>query len=64
MSNNSAAIRLSKEFIEFSERLQKNRIKSDTDKVFLGHPKISKLIVKYFKLNNDRYLELVNMEDQ
>lgn len=62
MKSNSCSIRLSKEYILFSEKLQVNRIKVDVDDTILGHPKISELIVKYFKDNNDRYLELIKME--
>ncbi len=62
--NNVPPIRLSPDFIPFLEKAQLNRIKSDIDKKTIGNPRMSSLIVKYFKLNNDRYLELINMEEQ
>ena len=60
---NNTSLKLSQEFIEFSKKLQTNRIKADMDNTIIGHAKISKLIVKYFKLNNISYLELVKMEE-
>ncbi len=62
MTNNSYSIRLDKEYVSFSEKVGINRVKIDIDKKTLGHPQISKLIVKYFKDHNDRYLELIKME--
>ena len=64
MVNKSSAIRLSDEFIAFSEKAQTNRVLQGMDKKTIGHPDLSKLIVKYFKLNNDRYLEFINMENK
>lgn len=64
MTKNNSSIRLTDEFLSFSEKLQTNRVKAEVDKKTIGHPRISKLIVKYFKNNNDRYLELVKMEEE
>lgn len=61
---NSNSVRLSSEFIEFSDRAQTNRVILEKDKKTIGHVKFSRLMVKYFKKNNDRYLELVNMENK
>ena len=58
-------IRLDKDFIPFLEKAQLNRVRETrVDKRTIGNPRMSRLIVRYFKLNNDRYLELVNMEEQ
>jgi len=63
-NKNTPPIRLDDEFISFLERAQLNRIKTDIDFKTIGNPRMSALIVKYFKLNNNRYLELINMEEQ
>lgn len=59
---NTSSLKLSNDFIKFSEKLQTNRVKSDTDLKNIGHPKVSQLIVKFFKYNNYAYLELIKME--
>jgi hypothetical protein len=61
MTNNSST-RLSDEFKAFLKKLQFNRIKADVDDGILSSVATANLLVKYFKLNNDRYLELVQME--
>ena len=63
MNKRSNSIRLRESTLEFSEKLQSNRVKLDVDKRSIGNPQAFKLIETYFKLNNDRYLELVNMEN-
>jgi len=60
---NTRPFKLSEEFLSFSRRLQKNRVKADIDEETIGHPRTSKIISKYFKLNNDRYLELVQLAE-
>jgi len=57
-------IRLDESFIPFLEKAQLNRIITEVDNKTIGNPRMSKLIVTYFKLNNDRYLELIKMEEQ
>ena len=61
---NTISIRLDEDFVKFAEKAQTNRIKAGTDKKTIGNPRLSKLIVKYFKLNNDRYLEFMKMENK
>ena len=63
-NKNTPPIRLDDGFISFLEKAQLNRIKMDLDFKTIGNPRMSSLIVKYFKLNNDRYLELIHMEEQ
>lgn len=62
MKDNGTSIRLSNEFREFLKRMKYNRIKADVDNDILSAMDAADILVKYFKLNNDRYLELVNME--
>ena len=62
---NSKAIRVYEETYNFLEKAQAHRVTAGTDKKTIGIPRIVKAIHKYFKLNNDRYLELVElMEDE
>jgi len=60
---NEVSIKLSEEFINFSNKLKINRIKAGTDNEYIGHSRITKIIVKFFKLNNDSYLKLIKMEE-
>ena len=55
------SVRLSDNFIEFLERACSNyHIKNGKTRL---HPwQVAELILKYFKLNNDRYLELMDMQ--
>lgn len=54
--------KLSMKTIDFLKNFKRNRIKTDTDPLPLSYNKLMDIIVNYFKLNNDRYLELVQME--
>lgn len=64
MGNSTSSIRLDGEFIAFAEKAQNNRVKAGTDEKTIGNPRLSKLLVKFFKLNNDRYLEFIMMENK
>ena len=55
--------KLSQEGISFLKNLRKNRIKMDIDQNGLSYWKLLELIGKYFKSNNDRYLELVKTKE-
>lgn len=61
--SNTVSIRLSNEFIKFLERASTNRIIIGNDKSPKKNPDMSRILVKYFKLDNDRYQELIAMED-
>ena len=56
------SVRLSKEFNLFLSRIIKNRIKSDVDDIPLTRTEAADIVVKYFKNNNDKYLELIKVE--
>ena len=47
--------------IEFWKRLMVNSIKTDKISEILSYSDTQEIIVNYFKLNNDRYLELINL---
>ncbi len=61
MKGDTISIRLSEDFIKFSKKLQANRVIAEVDSISIGNPETSRLIVKYFKINNDRYLELIKL---
>lgn len=56
------SIKISEKGVDFLQRLITNRRKADVDKKDVAYWKIIELMEKYFKNNNDRYLELVKME--
>ena len=56
--------RLSVDNVKFLRKLNVNRIKADMSNEIESNSYMMDLIVKYFKVNNDKYLELVKMEDK
>lgn len=61
MGKSKVSIKVSDEGINFLKKLITNRRKADIDESDLHYWKVMEIIAKYFKLNNDRYLELVKM---
>jgi len=59
---NKKPIRVSKLFYNFILRFGANRVKEDMELQTKNICDLPDIIVKYFKANNDRYLELVNFE--
>lgn len=59
---NKSSIKLSEESITFLKKFRLNRIKTNTDEEILSYAGLVDVVVKYFRLNNERYLELVKME--
>lgn len=57
------SIRLDEEYLKFSMKAQANRIIAEMDEETIGHPRLSKLIVKFFKSNNEAYLELIKTKE-
>lgn len=57
------SIRMSDENLEFYRRLNDNCIKKDAlnSRTIKTPSNLQQAIVKYFKLNNDRYLELIQL---
>jgi len=64
MNNDKKSMKFSDVFYNFIEKYGANRIKADMELQTRPTHALADIIVKYFKLNNDRYLELVNMEVQ
>jgi hypothetical protein len=60
------SIKMSDENLDFYRRLNDNCIKKDvlTSKNIKTPSSLQQAIVKYFKLNNDRYLELIQLIGQ
>jgi len=56
------SIKVEEDCIQFLKKFKRNRIKLDIDEEGLSYWELINLIVKYFKSDGDRYLELVNME--
>jgi len=62
MKENQRPLKVSNDFRNFIENLGANRVKVGTEKRTLPLCKLPDVLVKYFKLNNDRYLELCKLE--
>ena len=65
--NIKTSVKFSDENIQFWKNLNVNCIKTDKLKEILSYSDLQEGVVKYFKLNNHRYLELIeligNMEE-
>jgi hypothetical protein len=59
---NKKSIKVSEEFYEFIIKMGANRVRIGMEDQTLPICEIPDIILKYNKLNNDRYLELINME--
>lgn len=57
---NLTSVKMSMEVKEFLKNMQKNRIKMDRKELY--QTECLELIVKYFKLNNVSYLDMIKME--
>ena len=64
MEKNKAPIRICKESKDFLNRLSNNLIRAETETQTLSYDDLLLRIAKYFKLNNDRYLELVKIKGE
>ena len=60
--NSKISVKLSEQGLSFLQKFKTNRRKADTDEEDLAYWKLIEVIAKYFKLNNDEYLKVVNME--
>lgn len=61
---NKITMRVSRDFYDFIEKVGANRVKVGIDKRTIPLCQVPDFITRYFKLNNDRYLELVNLEGE
>lgn len=57
---NLTSVKMSMDVKEFLKNMQKNRIKMDRKELY--QTECLELIVKYFKLNNVSYLDMIKME--
>ena len=62
MAENLTSMKFSEDFHKFIGKLGANRVLAGMETSALPLKTLPDLLVKYFKENNDRYLELVNME--
>ena len=60
MTNNTAQ-KLDSDVIEFLDRFRVNRIKQDMETKYISYNRLIKIMVNYFKLNNDEYINLVKL---
>lgn len=58
------SVKMSDDNINFWKNLNVNCIKTDNLKEILSYSDLQESIVKYFKLNNTNYLELIKMIGQ
>lgn len=55
-------IKISQKGMDFLDNLQRNRIKTDTDKKGLYYWQTLEIIADYFKLDNPSYLKLIKIK--
>lgn len=58
------SIKISNDGISFLKRFRTNRRKTEIDEEDLSYWELIEVIAKYFKLNNDRYLELMGVKNK
>lgn len=59
---NKTSVKLSNVGIDFLKNLRTNRRKVETDDKDLSYWELIEVMVKYFKLNNDKYIEVVKIK--
>lgn len=59
---NKSSVKLSEDGIEFLKKFRLNRIRTNADNEILSYADLVDIVAKYFKTNNERYLEMVKME--
>jgi hypothetical protein len=59
---NYKTIKVNEDFYNFLIKLGSNRIKKDMELKTLSIPELASIIAKYFKSDNNSYLELVKTE--
>lgn len=64
MKDNLRLIKVNKSGKEFLDRFNKMRVRHNINNDILSYAKLLEKIEKYFKLNNDKYVELVTMEEK
>lgn len=62
MNKKMRSVKVSDDWYSFIEKFGINRIRAGTDNKIRNLCDLPDIIMNYFKLNNDKYLEVVNME--
>lgn len=55
------SVKMSEENIKFWKKLNVNAIKTDNIQEIISYSNLQEAVVNYFKINNDRYLELLEL---
>lgn len=58
------SVKMDEENITFWKKMNINGIKSDIIKDIMSYSDLQKVIIYYFKINNDRYIELLELLDK
>jgi len=61
---NKISIKMTEENLNFLKRIAVNRIKADIETGLMTPSQSLTLIEKYFKLDNDGYVDMINLEDK
>lgn len=61
---NKISTKLTDENLTFLKRIALNRIKAEVATEIITPSNVIALIEKYFKLNNDEYLDMINLENE
>ena len=61
MTKNKTSVKMSEENIAFWKKLNVNCIKANKITEILSYSDLQEAVVRYFKMNNDRYIELIEV---
>lgn len=61
MTSKTESLRVAVELKTFIDKAIKNRVGRRKEDKVMSRPEMQRHVVNYFKLNNDRYLELMDM---
>lgn len=61
MTKNKTSVKMSDENISFWKKLNVNCIKANKLTDIKSYSDLQEAVVKYFKMNNDRYIELIEV---
>lgn len=59
---NKSSVKLSEAGVEFLKKFRLNRIRTKADDDILSYSDLVEVIARYFKSNNERYLELIKIK--
>jgi len=64
INKNTTTIKVDQSFVDFLNKAQANMIIAGITKRKLSNKNICNKIEKYFKMNNEEYLEFIELEDE